>query len=120
MENVKKPVILCVIHHRQNPIKSTQSCSVYKFLQYSEISMCRNKYDIHTDAQYIHTDFKAVAVASPLTILWHDAWKSEKAVSDNGSVNTHSRGNGYADWNRQTIQGSVLFAARAGLYKKET
>jgi hypothetical protein len=38
-----------------------------------------------------------------------------RPLLDNGSVNMHSRGNGYADYIRRTVQGSVLFTVRIGL-----
>jgi hypothetical protein len=40
-----------------------------------------------------------------------------RSLLGNGLVNTHSRGNGYADYNRQTVQVCVVCVSFAPGYK---
>jgi hypothetical protein len=43
--------------------------------------------------------------------------RRNRPLLDNGSVNTHSRVSGYADYSRRTAQESVMFTVRTG-YKR--
>jgi hypothetical protein len=44
MEKVQKPVILCVIHHRQNPLESTETLVAVSYAVGLEVNAEKAKY----------------------------------------------------------------------------